>query len=145
MVIGYGNPLQGDRAVGSRLVDCVDAWNLPHVHTRSLLALTPELAAVLSTADAVIFVNACWMSATAACRIRSLEAHGSELTGCSVPGQGHGCDPESLLALTLSAYGRCPQAWWIEIAADDMRPSDRLSDIAAQGMQEALNAISNWV
>jgi Ni,Fe-hydrogenase maturation factor len=89
-----------------------------------------------------IFVDACRMGADAGIRVQPLHACGSETTGSAVPGSGHGCDPCSLLALTQSVYGRCPQAWWLEVPAQNFTAGEALSETAQWGVSQELQEIA---
>lgn len=129
LVIGFGrsplppsasHPPEGaplPLSLGAQVAQAVNQRHYPQVTTRSVVQLTPELSTALAAADQVIFTNACWMRNSGPIRVNPLHPLGSETTGCSVPGIGHSLDPASLMALTRSVYGRCPQGWWVELAA----------------------------
>ena len=59
LVIGYGNELRGDDAVGPEVARCVAEWRRPEVVGIAVHQLTPELAVALSEVAVVIFVDAC--------------------------------------------------------------------------------------
>src|SRR5262245_30725916 len=56
VVVGYGNELRGDDAVGPRVAQAVAAWDLPGVCGLAIHQLTPELAEILAAAARAIFV-----------------------------------------------------------------------------------------
>jgi hydrogenase maturation protease len=141
LVIGYGRCDRGDDAIGPQIAAAIGSMSLPQVTARAVDRLTPELASHLATANGVIFIDACKMPAPATVRVKPLQAIGCETSGSSTPGWGHGCDPQSLLALTHSLYGHHPQAWWVEVPADDFRPGQGLSPVAQQGMVAAVDDI----
>ena len=58
LVIGYGNTLRTDDAVGPRAADVVRSWSLPGVTALAITQLTPELAELLSAVRLAIFVDA---------------------------------------------------------------------------------------
>ena len=58
LVIGYGNTLRSDDAVGPRVAEAVRELNLPGVRTLSCGLLTPELSDPISQARKVVFVDA---------------------------------------------------------------------------------------
>ena len=58
LVIGYGNTLRSDDAVGPTAVEELDRLHLPGVHTLSYPLLTPEAAEPVSRAREVIFIDA---------------------------------------------------------------------------------------
>ncbi|MEO1403362.1 MAG: hydrogenase maturation protease [Cyanobacteria bacterium J06635_1] len=145
VVIGYGNPQRGDDAIGQKVVSQLKTLSNPNLDTYSVRHLTPELSSKLAVADVAIFVDACKLANTDTVRIKSLEACGSETGGSAVPASGHSCDPCSLLALTHSAYGHWPKAWWVEVPASDFTAEHQLSDVAERGITQALQAISDLI
>lgn len=58
LVIGYGNTLRKDDGVGPALAETVATLGLPGVEVLSCPLLTPELAAPISDAKVVLFINA---------------------------------------------------------------------------------------
>lgn len=135
LVIGYGNDLRGDDAAGQRAATQVDTWRLPGVEVRTLHQLTPELAEPLAGAHRVIFLDAHVAWSGPDVRVRRLHpvaptAH-----------RAHTCDPQGLLALAQTAFGRSPEAWWITIPATDFSFGAPLSPLAERGLVDALAAI----
>lgn len=145
IVVGYGNPNAGDDAVGQKVVARLKLLNLPHITACSVCQLTPELSGKLARTDVAIFVDACYRAQTNVLRISPLEACGCETTGSVLPAAGHSCDPRSLLALTQSVYGHFPQAWWVEVPANDFVMGHPLSDLAEQGVENAIQAIQQLI
>ena len=141
VVLGYGNPQRGDDAIGWHVVSQVQALNLPNVEIQAVKQLTPELSEKLAAADFAFFVDACKFNCGDTVKVKPLDAYGCEPGGSGVPACGHGCDPATLLALTQSVYGRYPQAWWVEVPASHFQPDAGLSDLAKQGIVQALQAI----
>ena len=144
VVIGYGNPKRGDDAIGQAVVSQIQALNLREIEACAVTRLTPELASKLAAADCAIFVDACKL-ASALVRVRPITACGSEPSGSVVPASGHSCDPCSLLALASSAYGHCPQAWWVEVPASDFTAGNALSAVAEQGVTQAVREIEELI
>jgi hydrogenase maturation protease len=140
VVIGYGNPKRGDDALSQAVVSQIQALSLPKVQACAVTRLTPELASKLAAADCAIFVDACKL-ASADVSVKPITACGSEPSGSVVPASGHSCDPCSLLALASSAYGHCPQAWWVEVPASDFTAGNALSAVAEQGVTQAVQKI----
>jgi hydrogenase maturation protease len=140
IVIGYGNPRRGDDAIGQVVVSQIQALSWPEVEACAVTRLTPELASKLAAADCAIFVDACKL-ASADVKVKPITACGSEPSGSAVPASGHSCDPCSLLALASSAYGHCPQAWWVEVPASDFTVGNALSTVAEQGVIQAVRKI----
>lgn len=145
IVIGYGDPNQGDDAIGQTVVTHVQALKQLNLEAYSVSQLTPELSSKLATANIVIFVDACKLNNADTVQVRQLDALGTETTGSTLPGFGHSCSPRSLLALTQSAYGHLPNAWWIEVPAKDFTPGQSLSELAEQGVDQALQTIASLI
>src|SRR5690349_11507086 len=61
LVIGYGNDLRGDDAVGQRVAMAVARWRRPGVMAIAAHQLTPELATWLVRAKFAIFVDASYV------------------------------------------------------------------------------------
>ncbi|NER78824.1 MAG: hydrogenase expression protein HypE [Leptolyngbya sp. SIO1D8] len=145
VVIGYGNPHRGDDAIGDTVVSRLHALKMSNLKAYSVTQLTPELSGKLAAADIAIFVDACKLNNVDTVRIKSVDACGSETAGSAVPAFGHSCDPCSLLALTYSAYGHYPQAWWIEVPASDFIKGQPLSELAEYGIAQALAEIKELI
>lgn len=135
LVVGYGNELRGDDAAGRRAADRVAAWGLPGVEVHTLHQLVPELAEPLAAASRAIFLDAHPLSRGCAVRVRRIHPAG---TGCGVAHTGH---PQELLALSRTAFGRSPDAWWITIPAADFTLGAPLSTVARRGVADALAAL----
>jgi hydrogenase maturation protease len=135
LVIGYGNDLRGDDAAGQRAAAHVHAWALPGVEVRTLHQLTPELADPLADSDRAIFLDAHPVSNGTAVRIRSISAT------TATTRFAHAYDPQGLLTLTQTAFGRSPEAWWITIPALDFAFGAPLSPLTERGIADALTAI----
>jgi hydrogenase maturation protease len=135
LVIGYGNELRGDDAVGPQVARCVSAWSRPEVTGIAVHQLTPELAAILAQVELVIFVDACADPAQCEVCLRRLE---------SGPGTGtvHTSDPRWLLALTEALFDRRPEAWLVTIPASDFSLGAPLSPVARAGVDVALSQIN---
>jgi hydrogenase maturation protease len=135
LVIGYGNELRGDDAAGPRAARAVAAWGVPHVQVLAVHQLTPELADPLALACRALFLDAHAASEGASVLIRPLAPAAPK------PRIGHTLDPQALLALAQSAFGRAPEAWWITIPAVDFALGAKLSPAAERGVADALVAI----
>ncbi|WP_224411099.1 hydrogenase maturation protease [Oscillatoria salina] len=138
LVIGYGNDLRSDDAVGRRVAEVVSQWDLPDVTSISVHQLTPELSETLSGVEIAIFVDASTngLEEVTVNPITPLES-GFSLT--------HGCDPRSLLTLAQILYGNCPQAWLVQIPVSDLSIGESLSAIAQTGITQALAEIRRLI
>lgn len=140
LVIGYGNMLRGDDALGPRVAEAAAAWELPDVRALAVHQLTPELAPLLAAAASVIFVDA-----------RAAQSHAEDeavvVTPVAPPpaaGQrnlGHTGAPHELLALTAAVYGTCPPAWLLTVPAEQFDFGAPLSARAERGCAAALREL----
>lgn len=140
LVIGYGNPTHGDDAIGSQVTTQIQALGLDNVEVCTVEQLTPELSTKLATADYAVFVHAGWMK-TADVKVSELDVCGLETGGSSAPAVGHSLPPCSLLALTQSVYGHCPQSWRVKVAGQNFETGHHLSHQANQNIQHAVEQI----
>lgn len=134
LVIGYGNTLRRDDGVGREVAETVAQMNLPRVTVIARHQLVPELAAPLSEADAVIFVDAD-SSADAETALRPVEpAFGGRILA-------HATDPRTLLALSKQLFGRSPKAWTLAVHVEDFGFGVGLSPRAQEGLRQAVDLI----
>jgi len=124
LIIGYGNPLRGDDAVGPRL-----AAGLGGIAVHQLL---PELAERIAAERRVLFIDA--RTDLEPGEVRAMPVDGGSAST-------HWCSPGSLLRLAREAYGRAPEAVLIGIGAESFEFGAPLSAAARRGMRKALAQI----
>lgn len=134
LVIGYGNTLRGDDGVGPRVVEAVAALGLPGVRTLVCQQLSPEHAAPIAEADAVVFVDAA-VDASGEVQLRPL------IPNTTSQLMAHAADPRTMLALSRDVFGRVPRAWWLTIPAVQLGFSEVLSPTAQRSAVVALHKI----
>ena len=139
LIIGYGNELRGDDAVGLRVAEAVDRLKLPDTRVLAVHQLTPELAEQLSQASAAIFVDAAvdgppGQVEVAPCAPVDL---GRPL--------GHISDPDMLLALAEAVFGRTPSAWLVKVQVEATELGEPLSAGAEQGVRAAVAVVAKLV
>lgn len=144
LIIGYGNNLRGDDAVGPWVATAVANWHLPSVKSLAVEQLMPELAADLAKANYVIFIDACNNSCTQTLQINPIVVNKASLDLCTEPILADDCKPPTLLALTHVVYGRHPQAWLLQVPAECFDLGQSLSDTAYQGCDRALRIIEQF-
>jgi hydrogenase maturation protease len=132
VLIGYGNTLRRDDALGPLTADAVSHWNCPDLQALSVPQLLPELVDVIAGARQVIFVDASLCD--------DVQLH-SISPDTSAPSLDHTADPRRLLALTQALHGRCPEAWLVGVPAADFEFGEELSPIARHGFTKALALI----
>jgi hydrogenase maturation protease len=139
VVIGYGNTLRGDDAVGPLLAEAVERAALPRTIAIAVSQLTPELAEFLADASVVVFVDAAIDTKEGAVAVQPLQA----AAGRGPP--SHTSDPAGLLALAEALYGRCPPAWIVGVPAMSFDIGAELTPCARRGMEEALREVRGLV
>jgi hydrogenase maturation protease len=132
LVIGYGNDLLGDDAAGRRTVEAFAQETRTDVQTLSVAQLTPELADSIAHSRRVIFVDTSADPAQQSVRLRPIQA------ATHSGGIGHASRPGELLALAIALYGRCPSAWMMTLPGNRFTPGQPLSELAQQGVADAL-------
>ena len=132
LVIGYGNELRGDDAIGLRVAEAVAAWQLPGVRALAVPQLTPELSEDIAAARQVVFVDATTEPVIHDVQVRPLDARAVDSAG------SHRSDPAGLLALAQAVFGRTPPAWFMAVAATDFAFGAPLSPLAQRGVEAAL-------
>lgn len=135
LVVGYGSVLRGDDAVGPRVAEAVEALQLPGIRTLSPALLTPEIAADVAEAEAVVFVDATVSV--------DLEVKVAAVTPtASLQLLGHAAEPGRLLALAKAVFGHAPKAWLLTIPVENFELGAELSALAQKGREEAVRKVS---
>jgi hydrogenase maturation protease len=140
LVIGCGNTLRRDDALGCLIAEEVDRWARPGVRSIALAQLTPELASELACATTAIFVDARADCASGEVKIEPLEP---ALQGSAA--MIHAITPQFLLGLSRAAFRRSPISWLVSVPAVDFSFGEGLSARAEQGMRNALRAIDELI
>jgi len=131
VVIGCGNTLLGDDAVGPLIANTVSERAPPGVLVRAVHEFVPELAADLAATEVAIFVDAVLHGDTVTCTpVVPSPLHRD--------GLDHALTPADLLALAQLAYGHAPPAWLVLVPGRDFGLGQPLSDQARRGMAKAL-------
>ncbi|PSN12045.1 hydrogenase maturation protease [filamentous cyanobacterium CCP5] len=141
LVIGYGNDLRGDDAVGPWVAHTVAAWNLPAVESISVQQLTPELAIAIAQASYVIFVDSCVNADPAGPLALEPIVMTPPPGRAAGPALHHTCEPSALLNLTQAVDGHHPLAWLLQVPSEDYGLGRPLSQTAAAGGDRALRII----
>jgi hydrogenase maturation protease len=137
LVIGYGSQLRSDDAVGPRIVEKVAALKLKGVQTIVRHQLTPELSEIISSARAVVFVDA------------TVQSPGGEIAATRIEPRAksdipaHTCDPAALLALAGSVFHRVPPAWCVAVPVQNLEIGEELSALATRGIPAAVAQVRN--
>jgi hydrogenase maturation protease len=138
LVIGYGNPLRRDDGVGVEVAQAIAAMNLPGVSVITRHQLVPELAAPISEANVVIFVDAD-ITAADETELRPINA------GSSRQMMAHAADPHSLLTLSRQVFGGNPRAWSLSVPVEDLGFGFGLSHRSQESLRAAVAIIQRTV
>jgi hydrogenase maturation protease len=129
LVVGYGNELCGDDAVGPLAARAAATWGLHGMRCLDVHQLTPELVDELAGVDRVVFVDA---------RQDGDGVVVEELRGRARHPGTHVSDPRGLLALCAVLHGRAPRAWLVSVPAGCLVLGAGLSSTAERGLEQAL-------
>jgi hydrogenase maturation protease len=140
LLIGFGNTLRRDDALGCLIADKVSTWQLPGVRAIAVTQLTPELAALVADATMVIFVDA--RAESTACEVRAEPVEPQQDGSLAL---GHGMSPQFLLGLSQAALERCPRSWLVSVPAANLSVGEGLTPQAEQGMREAIETIERLI
>lgn len=134
LIIGYGNTLRSDDAVGQKIAAVVADWQLPAVRSLSVQQLTPELVTEIAIAELVIFVDVAIDKTTV--EVKKI------VPDVATPDTlGHSSNPYTLLSYTQILYNYVPEAYWILIPGVNFAFGEELSTLTQQSMTEALREI----
>ncbi len=138
LVIGYGNTVRRDDAVGPLVAERLAAIGYPGVEAVACAQLSPEHAPLVAAASVVVFVDALENGDE---RVRLLPlspAHSGQVLA-------HALEPGTLLALARELYGHAPRAWLLPVPASDLGFGEQLSPTAREGMVEALRILDGFI
>lgn len=133
LVIGVGNDLRADDAVGRWVADQIEACDLPGVTVRSVVQLTPELALDAVGRELVVVVDASVEADEL--RIEELEpaADAAVMT--------HHGDPAGLLALVALLGDSPTRALLVSIPVGSLELGQGISPPALAAAQEAVDRL----
>lgn len=129
LIVGIGNPLRGDDAVGWTAIDTLLQYPLnSNIEAIKVQQLTLDLVDAMETIDRIIFIDARLGQISGELQHRQIAAN-----TCLDAGVSHFFDPGTLLAAVQALYGHHPIAELYTINADsfeygaDLTPSVQTS------------------
>ncbi|HEY7617708.1 MAG TPA: hydrogenase maturation protease [Terriglobales bacterium] len=129
LIIGYGNPLRCDDGVGwhaaQELSQKLAAKNVEFITRHQL---TPELAAEISHADKVFFIDAAREGAPG--EVKYEEAAPQARSGPF----SHELSPAAVLHAARTLFGRAPQAFVISVCGENFGHGEALSPAVAASL-----------
>lgn len=123
LILGLGNPLRGEDGLGPALIGHLAAsWENREVALLSVHQLLPEHSELLRDVKRVLFIDASLAIPPGEVQLTpvSLDATAAPFT--------HVLTPARLLALTAALYGRAPQAWQLQLGAEQFEGGSELGD-----------------
>ncbi len=141
LIIGIGNSLRGDDAVGPVVVDRFAADPVADGPCRTLTChqLAPDHALDIASATGVIFVDASCELSPGWIDMRPIAA----ATGA--PAIGHQLGPSHLLALAGAMFGAAPPAWTLAVGAASFEHGHALSDAVASAVAPMVDRLAAWL
>jgi hydrogenase maturation protease len=137
IVLGYGNALRRDDAVGPHVAAAAEALRKRGLETMEVQQLTPELAEPIARADVAFFVDARKGGRDEPVSIVPLEPARSPRATLA-----HASNPRALLALAEDVYGRHPRSWLITVPVADLSLGFGLTPRARRGARQALDVLA---
>ena len=132
LVVGYGNSLRSDDAVGLYAVrEMQKVGTRSNVEFLEMHQLQPELAEIMSRKDLVIFIDAAMHGISGETRYEPV------LPSSKTPEMSHSTNPESLLFMAKELYGHVPKAILVTVAGECFGIGTKLSaevEVAMKGV-----------
>jgi hydrogenase maturation protease len=135
LLIGYGNELRCDDALGPTVARALAALGFGWLRVLAVPQLTPELAEPVSRARAVVFVDATLNAPPGAVQIGPLAG-----AALSEP-LGHLGSPRSLLALAEAVFQRVPPAWMVTVGVEELGAGEGLSPAVERALPEVVESV----
>jgi hydrogenase maturation protease len=146
LVIGYGNALRSDDAVGLRVAYLLaDDPRLAGVEVVASHQLTPELALDMSRASLVILIDASVEDPPGAISVRPVTAADAEAADHGPGAMSHHVAADVLLAVARDLYGAAPGAFVVSVGTANMEVGEKLSPFVAAALPAIVDAVANLV
>jgi len=139
LIIGYGNPLRGDDAIGWQIADQLAKVAGNSTRVLAVHQLTPELAEAIAEADLVIFIDARYDGQPG---IWTCETIRPDSTGSDA--YTHYFTPVNLLNYASAVFDANPTALLISVAGSSFDCSETLSPAVAAAVPEIVACICEW-
>lgn len=147
LVIGYGNSLAGDDALGFYTVQKLVGSELPaNVTVKYIHQLMPEHAEDISQFDIIIFIDAEESNidkgnsaGTMNCRlILQDDIHDTSSSA-------HEFSLDSILLISKELYGKIPETYLITVTGKNFLTGDRLTPEVEASVPEVINTVYNII
>ncbi len=140
LIVGYGNPLRGDDALGWRAAERLAEEPLPDTETLTVHQLTPELAEPVSRAELVIFIDAAEGGPAGEWARGEVEA--GHVSGRPFT---HHVTPAALLDAAQLLYAHRPRAVIFNMIGESFELGEGLSATVEVALPEMLEEIRQTV
>lgn len=136
VIIGYGNTLRGDDAVGWIAAEALsERFDGERVTVLMRHQLAPELGETISAFDVALFVDAAHDGVPGELRCREIEPLLTD------SGLTHSASPEALLVLARELYGRAPRGVLVTLCGESFAMEDELSPRVAEAMPQFVRLV----
>lgn len=135
LLIGFGNPGRRDDGLGPMLAEALEATGLAGLCVESDYQLTVEDAEAVSRHDVVVFVDAS-VNGAAPFDVKEIQPGGA-------PGfSSHGVEPDEVLMLAKTLFGKCPKAYVVGIRGYEFNEfGEGLSAKATENLKAAVEFV----
>jgi hydrogenase maturation protease len=136
LVIGIGNTLRGDDGIGVAVAEQVAAQHsAPDLEVIACHQLTPELIALISQAEQVIFVDASVTQPSGSLRVQPLDPEQAPMLSV------HHTAPSALLMAAKVLYGAQPHSTLITVGAQEFSFTEQFSQPVAEALPRAVRLV----
>jgi len=140
LIIGIGNPLRCDDALGWHIAQELSRGSVPQdVQVVAAHQLTPEMSEVASRAEQVLFVDAARYQEPGSLKCERIEP------ATSSSRHSHELSPAIVLKLAKDLYGRSPAAHLLTIAGESFETGETISPVVAAAIPVLLARIKTFV
>ncbi len=144
LLIGYGNTLRGDDALGPMAIERLRSLllnaELAEAEFVSCQQLAPELAERLASCDLALFVDAACDGDAGTVRVKRLSPEAGDAASLT-----HHVKPEVLLELANALYGHAPQAMLVTGTGAVFESCEKLSGQGNQALNEICRLIPGLI
>lgn len=138
LVIGYGNSLAGDDAVGFYTVKELSGSSLPHeITVKYIHQLMPEHSSEFTEYDTIIFIDA--EESEIPGEIRHREIHTSDLKDTAAA--AHEFTLDTILLMGYWLYGKMPEIHLITVTGSNFTTGESMSPAVQKSIPGVIDAV----
>jgi hydrogenase maturation protease len=141
LIIGYGNSLRGDDALGCIVAERLERRvDRSQVRVLTLHQLTPDLAEPVSKVNLAIFIDACADRPAGEVDCRNVVAENQASRSFD-----HHASPEQILALSKSLYAQVPESCVFSVGGESWGFDMPLSPAVQAAIPRVIDSIENVI